>query len=84
MRLSELAPFSAGRVVRVLECPARLRLESMGVSAGAEITRLFGSVFGDPSAYSVNSAVIGIRRSDAERIIVETVGKTEEVKSGWE
>ena len=82
MRLSELAPYAAGRIENVEECPAKPRLGSMGVCAGACVTRLFGSVFGDPAAYSVNSAVIGIRREDAERIIVGEL-KAGEGESAW-
>ena len=52
MKLSELEPYAAGTVINVMDCPAKTRLESLGVRPGAVITRLFSSVCGDPSAYS--------------------------------
>lgn len=73
MRLNELPPYGAGRIASVGECPAKRRLESMGVRAGALVTRLFSSVFADPAAYSVDHAVIGIRSEDAARITVEAL-----------
>lgn len=82
MKLSELKPYAAGTVIHVTDCPAKTRLESMGVRPGALVTRLFTSVCGDPSAYSVDSDLIGIRHRDAERIEVRPACEAEDAK--WE
>ncbi len=49
------------------------RLTELGFFPGARISRLFNAVFGDPCAYSVQNAVIALRRSETERITVNTL-----------
>ena len=50
--------------------PLKSRMESMGITEGAEIIPLFKSPFGDPIAYGVSGSVIALRSSDCRWIIV--------------
>ena len=50
--------------------PLKSRMESMGITEGAEIIPLFKSPFGDPIAYSVKGCVVALRKSDCEAIKV--------------
>lgn len=68
MRLSDVGPCCACRVVRVDEESAALA--EMGVTEGAVLTRLFTAPGGEPTAYLVRDAVFALRRKDADRVIV--------------
>ena len=50
--------------------PLKSRMESMGITEGAEIIPLFKSPFGDPIAYGASGSVIALRSSDCRGIIV--------------
>ena len=58
--------------VVAVECEKamRIRLNDLGLIEGSRIQYLFPSVFGDPKAYLVRGAVLGIRNQDAEKIVV--------------
>lgn len=70
MGLDRLAPYGYARVIRICDSDGKKRLESLGVTEGVVICRLFSAPGGDPTAYSVRGSVIAIRASDAENIIV--------------
>jgi len=48
----------------------RSRLMDLGLTSGAVVECLHISSGGDPAAYLISGAVIAIRRTDAEKIIV--------------
>lgn len=52
----------------------RRRLQDIGIIPGTLIKCIMKSPFGDPAAYSVRGAIIAIRRSDAEKILVSPAG----------
>lgn len=54
------------------------RIISLGVTEGAEITSIFQSPFGDPTAYFVKGCVIALRKSDCKGIIVSPKGDAHE------
>lgn len=70
-RLSELEKYGVCHVEKVLPCPAKERLEALGVCPGAELVKLFTAPCGDPAAYLVKGAAVAIRRDDAARIIIK-------------
>ena len=70
MRLTELAPYCAGRVDHVEDYALKGRLESLGLTPGAEAVRLFSAAAGEPTAYSIRGSVIALRDHDAERVMV--------------
>lgn len=46
----------------------RRRLQELGFTPGAPITCLMRAPSGDPTAYRIRSAVIALRREDAEKV----------------
>lgn len=46
------------------------RLIDLGFYPGAKVRSLFRAVFGDPCAFSVQNAVIALRRTETDRIMV--------------
>ena len=62
------------RVVRISQAcqgSQRRRLLDLGVVRGAEVTPELVSASGDPVAYRVRGALIALRRTQAEEILVE-------------
>lgn len=51
-------------------CPMCSRLLDIGLTSGADVTRLQTSLFGDPTAYLIRNAVIAIRKEDANSVII--------------
>ncbi len=47
----------------------RKRLQELGLMEGSRVRRLFSAAFGDPKAYLVREAVLGIRNRDAAQIL---------------
>ena len=68
--LDRIKPYGFARVIRLIDSAARERLESLGVTEGVTISRLFSAPCGDPTAYAVRGSVIAIRAEDAKHIIV--------------
>ena len=56
------------------EADIRNRLGDLGFVPGTPITCLGRSPLGDPTAYLVRSAVIALRKEDAEKVFVEREG----------
>lgn len=77
--LAELEPGQSARVVRIdLACHGaqRRRLLDLGVVPGTEITAVLRSAGGDPMAYAIRGALIGLRRQQAEWIEVVAVSES--------
>lgn len=70
-KLSELSIGEEAVVCALMneKCLKR-RLIDLGVFPGARLEPLFRAVCGDPTAYLIQNAVIALRRSDAEKIVV--------------
>lgn len=62
-----------GKDVMVLSvtCEERMRkrLQELGLMEGSRVRPLFSAAFGDPKAYLVREAVLGIRNRDAGQIL---------------
>lgn len=71
IKLSELPP-GASAFVFSLEngISANDRLAELGFYPGASVKALFSGVFGEPMAYMVQNAVIALRRTESEKILV--------------
>jgi ferrous iron transport protein A len=66
---------TAGQQGQVREVKAgghlRRRLLELGLIPGTFIERLMVSPAGDPACYRIRGAMIALRRSDADQVIVE-------------
>lgn len=49
----------------------RRRLQDIGLVEGVQVTSLFKSPSGDPTAYQIIGTVIDIRNDDAKMVLVE-------------
>lgn len=72
--LAELVPGETGRVAGI--SPAchgaqRRRLLDLGVVPGTDIKAVMQSAGGDPMAYDIRGALIGLRRQQAEWILID-------------
>ncbi|MCW5964355.1 MAG: metal-dependent transcriptional regulator [Bryobacterales bacterium] len=75
-KLSQLETGSAAEVVALSEAIrgfSRRRLMDFGVTRGAHVEPVLDNAFGDPRAYRVRGATIGIRNEQAEQIWVRAV-----------
>lgn len=71
--LSQLKPGQSATVKRLEMTGAmRTRLLDLGLTAQTKVFCLGKSPMGDPSAYLIRGAVIAIRASDSQKIILET------------
>jgi len=71
MRLSDLAPGDACKIVRVgLEGPERRALLDLGFVPGTVVERVFQSPLGDPTAFRLCSTVVALRRRQSDAIEV--------------
>ena len=52
--------------------PERSRLLSLGFIPGGSVRSVLESPWGDPVAYEVCGALIALRRTDAQQILIET------------
>ncbi len=68
--LSKLLPNHAGTITEVP--PNHPRLAGIGFTPGTAIVRLYSAPSGSPTAYLVRGAVVALRTSDADRILVST------------
>ncbi len=72
LTLDRLPLNTPGRVRAVLTpMPLRQRLEELGLTPGATVTKLHRSPAGSPAAYLIRGAVIALRREDAETVLLE-------------
>lgn len=78
-KLSQLTTGSPAEVVALSEAIrgfSRRRLMDFGVTRGARIQPVLDNPFGDPRAYQVRGATIGIRREQADQIWVRLLPAT--------
>lgn len=71
--LADVRPGEAAEVVRLAPgCrgPQRRRLLDLGLVPGTAVEARYGSMSGDPVAYEIRGALIALRRSQAEQILV--------------
>lgn len=71
--LSTLKPGETGRVAQLshrIRGAERRRLMDLGVLPGTKVTNEMNSASGDPAAYRIRGAVIALRRSQADLILV--------------
>ncbi len=79
-RLSSLKPGELGKIVNILpQCQGaeRRRFMDLGIVPGTIVTAEFTSPVGDPTAYSIRHSLIGLRKEQADYILVEKVPKVE-------
>jgi DtxR family Mn-dependent transcriptional regulator len=79
-RLDALAPGEEAVVVRIgggVQGAQRRRLLDLGVVPGTVIRAELASASGDPMAYRIRGAVIALRRSQADDILVRRRGRAE-------
>lgn len=73
MNLVPLSDINIGEeaVVFSVQCEAEMqtRLNDLGLLEGSRIRCLYPSAFGDPRAYLVRGAILGIRNQDAAKIL---------------
>jgi DtxR family Mn-dependent transcriptional regulator len=72
--LSSLKPGQSGQVVQLshrIRGAERRRLMDMGVLPGTKISNEMDSASGDPSAYRIRDAVIALRKSQADLILID-------------
>lgn len=73
MNLVPLSDINIGEeaVVFSVQCEAAMqtRLNDLGLLEGSRIRCLYPSAFGDPRAYLVRGAILGIRNQDAAKIL---------------
>ncbi len=84
VRLSSLKPGELGKIVSILpECagPERRRFMDLGIVPGTIVSAEFNSPGGDPTAYSIRHSLIGLRKEQADYIMIEKISKEEEVVS---
>ena len=74
MTADQFASDGAGRVIDMtLSGVLRRRLFDLGVIPGAVICRRYTAPTGSPIAFEVQGAIVALRRSDAENLIVQEV-----------
>ncbi|MDX1377369.1 MAG: metal-dependent transcriptional regulator [Anaerolineales bacterium] len=77
--LSSLRPGQSGQVVQLshrIRGAERRRLMDMGVLPGTKISNEMDSAAGDPSAYRIRDAVIALRKSQADLILINKPEET--------
>ena len=79
--LAALQPGHKARIAAVEgDDTTALRLLEMGLTAGEEVVLLGYAPLGDPIEYSLRGYRVSLRASEAERVLVETVGPAEVVE----
>ena len=73
-RLSELVAGQRGRVVRVEGADdISLRLLEMGLTPGSLVHLLGTAPLGDPLEFEIRGYRLSVRKSEAERVIIESL-----------
>lgn len=77
-----LADLRVGEEARITELRVsgfgRRRLQDLGFTKGARVTRVLTSPFGEPTAYRVRSTVIALRPEQARRVEIASLTEGEE------
>lgn len=68
----DLLPVDKTALIYSVDCKENLknRIFDLGIVKNAEITPIYKSPFGDPTAYLIKNAVIALRKSDCQNIYV--------------
>lgn len=69
--LAELKKAESAIITEICSDALRARLHDMGFSEGTKAVCAGSGIFGDPSAYLIEGALIALRRRDAEMILCE-------------
>ncbi len=80
-RLSSLKPGELGKIVDILaECKGaeRRRFMDLGIVPGTIVSAEFTSPGGDPMAYSIRHSLIGLRKEQADYILIERIAIEEQ------
>ncbi len=78
-RLSALKPGELGKIVSILpgcQGAERRRFMDLGIVPGTIVTAEFTSPGGDPTAYLIRHSLIGLRKEQAEYILIERVANS--------
>lgn len=79
MLLSELQTGESGVVIRVAGHGAfRKRIIEMGFIKGVEVTAILNAPLNDPIKYRIMNFEVSLRRSDAEKVEIVTIGEAEQ------
>ena len=74
VRLCDIKCGEAARILSLSELESeKQRLSDLGFSVGSKVVCMFNSPLGDPVAYLVRGAVISLRRTQSEKILVEVI-----------
>ncbi len=67
-----MLPIDKTAVINSVECRENLknRIYDLGITENTEITPIYKSPFGDPTAYLVKNAIIALRKNDSKKIYV--------------
>ena len=72
LRMCDLAAGKSGVVAAISEdAPLYRRLLDLGLAEGSRVTCLGRSLWGDPAAYRICGAVVGLRREDSAFVLLE-------------
>lgn len=68
-------PVNKSGLVYSIECKENLknRIYDFGIIENSIITPIFNSPFGDPRAYLIKNAIVALRDTDSENIIVSPI-----------
>lgn len=58
-------------IAGLVEGNLRQKLAEMGCVPGTEIEKLYTAPGGDPIAYRIDAYILGLRKSEAEQIIIK-------------
>lgn len=74
MELSKLGKDKAGKISRILtDDSAKVRMAELGLIEGVAVRIIRFAPFGDPIMIKVREVYLAIRKSDADKIMVETI-----------
>ncbi len=69
-KLNELSMGQSACICAVEQGKKGERLSELGFYPGATVKALFSGILGEPRAYLVQNAVIALRRTESEKILV--------------
>lgn len=74
LRMSELGPGQTGEVLSLSgESAMCRRLLDLGLVEGSRVSCVSRSLWGDPGAYAVCGAIIALRKTDCESVLLREV-----------
>ena len=73
LRASDLSVGMRARILSLDDAPLSRRLAEMGCVPQTVITLKFKAPAGDPMAFDIDGYLLGLRRNEAQHILVEEV-----------